>query len=669
MLPASRSERFGNDKKKKEICIFNSKEFVFIDTSEIYLNDVEVPKDHPTYKIVKLSNKLDFAQITFRDGHKYAGGIVVENVKSSDTPKGEKKFFASFGESSVTDLIGNSDSENVFQFNIDKQIIQLHGVGELHFRNGDRYSGSFQRGKRHGYGIMIYQKERIQYYGEWENDSKEGYGVGIYKDGSVYEGRWSHDKKNGQGTFSLSNGYAIRGNWNNDDIANAQFIPLNANEDISKCSTILLRQMTEQFKDVKFCYFSPNAQETYYPNKMLCGRKWQGFFAKKEKSIAEEANAFRNSFDDIPTKITIRTFIKRREGFLSICVSEFIKIFHFRYNVITTQTAEQLKPHAMDDLLTFVNEIYLNISEKILGEYKNVADDLFYIIKDFILDKSYELLMTIYKLAYKEQDDDLDLRLESLQNTTMKDIGIGKDYIPNNGMEGYTGPILHLRELENEKIPSKKFDLLKKVKQETLDAMKDVREKVNGITKYKEQGADDSVPVYIYVFLKAAIPYAYSEMKFMIDLQDNRQRHSEAENAYTSLMEIPIEFLLKTDWNIRDENGFLTQSSMLESQLERKYRDICQQLKKGGKNEKEFGDFMKGVYIQLSNSLSITKGSSIPFDDDSSKNFTQFKQFVEQILDSSGLKLKKTNDKFEIEIIKPFPSYVYFNLAKVFLKR
>jgi len=722
MLPCTPNDRF--NKKKSCASVFDAQKFVTIDTSKQVLEDIQVPDDHPTYKSIKLSAGSSYAQIVFQNKSKYAGEVLIEkgsqklgrlsisdDGSASHNGESKKKFFSSKSQEDAVDLLfggltprtpsasgdkSTTDEPNVTPtsavtdassqasqsptttaapFDVNLDTLYLNGMGELHFFNGDRYSGSFHKNKRCGYGIMIHKRERIQYYGQYREDFKDGCGVCIYRDGSVYDGNWQQDKRHGSGTFKLSNGYIIQGQWVSDDIANAQFIPMTSFDEASKCSNIILRQQTETLNDVKFCYFSPNMSEKRYPQQMLCGRKWDGFFLSKHEIIKMEALAFKQDIvQDNPdniTKLSIKVFVKRPNSFLTACVDEFIKIFHFRYNVITEYTAQLHKPHALDDLLSFVNQLFDVYENQIVGEYAHVFSDFYYFLKDYVLAKTYELLISIYRLVYKEQDDDIDLRLESLQNTTLRDMGVAKDFIPqiDEDVEAYTQPILTLRNLEKETLPSKKFELLIRVKEQASMAMIHVRTQINKLSKQKDIGADDSVPVYIYIFFKAAIPFAYSELKYCIDLQDNRQRHSAAENAYTSIIELPVEFVLKTDWNIRDENGFLTQSSMLEAQLDRKVQEVCKQAKKDSTfDEKTFRAFMKGCYIQISNTLSIAKGESTPFDEKYSPNFVAFRSHMEPILESTGLKLKKEANKYRIEFEKPYPTYVYFQLAKVFLQ-
>lgn len=51
------------------------------------------------------------------------------------------------------------------------------------------YRGQLQGGKRSGYGIMLYKKNRV-YEGEWQADVRAGRGFERYSNGNRYEGEF-----------------------------------------------------------------------------------------------------------------------------------------------------------------------------------------------------------------------------------------------------------------------------------------------------------------------------------------------------------------------------------------------------------------------------------------------------------------------------------------------
>tara|TARA_R110000772_G_scaffold129517_4_gene237674 strand:- start:2581 stop:3258 length:678 start_codon:yes stop_codon:yes gene_type:complete len=64
-----------------------------------------------------------------------------------------------------------------------------NGYGEYVWKDGDKYSGNFRKGKRNGKGIN-----------EWS-------------DGSRYDGEWLKNKIHGQGIYTNANGERLEGNF------------------------------------------------------------------------------------------------------------------------------------------------------------------------------------------------------------------------------------------------------------------------------------------------------------------------------------------------------------------------------------------------------------------------------------------------------------------------
>lgn len=80
---------------------------------------------------------------------------------------------------------------------------------------GDFYQGDFNNSDMHGRGQMSYKNGDI-YTGEWVSDSKEGYGTTHYKDGSSYVGIWANDRRHGIGKFTTPTGKVREFMWVND---------------------------------------------------------------------------------------------------------------------------------------------------------------------------------------------------------------------------------------------------------------------------------------------------------------------------------------------------------------------------------------------------------------------------------------------------------------------
>lgn len=112
------------------------------------------------------------------------------------------------------------------------QADQRHGHGELK-ENGEVYVGEFFADLRHGQGTATYAEdgghqqqqqqsgaesagEGGEYTGSWYRGKRHGYGVHQYPDGSSYEGEWCEGEYEGQGRMVVNNATArweYNGQW------------------------------------------------------------------------------------------------------------------------------------------------------------------------------------------------------------------------------------------------------------------------------------------------------------------------------------------------------------------------------------------------------------------------------------------------------------------------
>ena len=116
-----------------------------------------------------------------------------------------------------------------------------NGNGTFNYKNGKKYIGEWENGKREGQGVLFGDKvdgkfldknqknvvvstingdikislEQEKYSGNWKNDNKHGFGTGISYQGEVYIGEWKNGKYDGQGTL-LAYGDTYTGNFKND---------------------------------------------------------------------------------------------------------------------------------------------------------------------------------------------------------------------------------------------------------------------------------------------------------------------------------------------------------------------------------------------------------------------------------------------------------------------
>jgi len=87
-----------------------------------------------------------------------------------------------------------------------------HGRGVLTWGKGGKYDGQWQDGKWHGQGFCIWLSGQ-NYDGEWQADKRHGRGVCIWPSGNEYNGEWQVDKMHGQGVKTWRNGDKYNGQW------------------------------------------------------------------------------------------------------------------------------------------------------------------------------------------------------------------------------------------------------------------------------------------------------------------------------------------------------------------------------------------------------------------------------------------------------------------------
>eukprot|EP01034_Spumella_vulgaris_P039484 gene39484-48792_t len=113
------------------------------------------------------------------------------------------------------------------------------GEGTLSFVNKigaltQRYSGSWMRGKYHGFGVQNNEGREVghnftgsaavnkqghpylEYRGDWRHGLRVGKGRCVYKDSSEYNGSWQNDVRMGHGTLHRVDGRIDEGTWIDD---------------------------------------------------------------------------------------------------------------------------------------------------------------------------------------------------------------------------------------------------------------------------------------------------------------------------------------------------------------------------------------------------------------------------------------------------------------------
>ena len=93
-----------------------------------------------------------------------------------------------------------SDGNYIGEFENNKK----NGQGSYVWNDGDKYTGSWRDGNRHGLGTHIYANG-AKYIGEFEGDEKHGQGSWYLPNGDKFEGEWKFNERNGEGIYIWAN--------------------------------------------------------------------------------------------------------------------------------------------------------------------------------------------------------------------------------------------------------------------------------------------------------------------------------------------------------------------------------------------------------------------------------------------------------------------------------
>jgi hypothetical protein len=87
------------------------------------------------------------------------------------------------------------------------------GFGVMRYASGDVYEGMWAKGARHGKGTHI-SPSQVRYVGDWVEDAREGRGS-LFLPGRRlwYEGGWHRDQRQGDGVCNHVNGDVYTGGW------------------------------------------------------------------------------------------------------------------------------------------------------------------------------------------------------------------------------------------------------------------------------------------------------------------------------------------------------------------------------------------------------------------------------------------------------------------------
>lgn len=166
----------------------------------------------------------------------------------------------------------------------------------------------------------------------------------------------------------------------------------------------------------------------------------------------------------------------------------------------------------------------------------------------------------------------LKYKILSLNAASMQELGVKQFLIPDPEKlpSGYKDAIDVLKTMPSYCTTEEKFTVLVKVSDEILKVVQKQSELLNSPI---DAGADDMLPVFLYVFIQAGLPNVYSEFKFLNDFVDERVTLSQQSYRFNNF-ELAIKFVSVLDLNVKDEKSVLVPFSVFEQRLERVVSDM-----------------------------------------------------------------------------------------------
>jgi hypothetical protein len=148
-------------------------------------------------------------------GDVYEGNWVANKMHGKGYVHNHKNGFMYFGEFSHDKFCGSGSLNLPFgKYSGDFREGQMHGYGEMKYKNGQIYTGDWREGRMCGRGMFQFANGD-QYDGEFARNQQHGEGVYSYSNGDVFQGHYRDGCIEGHGTITYSDGVMVEGEWHN----------------------------------------------------------------------------------------------------------------------------------------------------------------------------------------------------------------------------------------------------------------------------------------------------------------------------------------------------------------------------------------------------------------------------------------------------------------------
>ncbi|EKF31046.1 protein kinase, putative [Trypanosoma cruzi marinkellei] len=240
---------------------------------------------------------------------------------------------------------------------------------------------------------------------------------------------------------------------------------------------------------------------------------------------------------------------------------------------------------AMTDIISFVRSVERWVVA-MLGDAA-VADNSSEIfvarrVLDYVLRDTHDVLLNLYLHAFKEEDASLFVALERLrEQTTLDDMGVmfARQQSEEQLFDPYADAIHVIEQLERNvhtftgKLRvlaqwSREIDLAARLAQVNLDD-KSLSLLPRRQMHLESGSADDLLPIYQYVLIKARLRHLYVHAKLLVDLssEDMFMEFTSPENFFVTTLHACTTILASLHPLLRDNCQILAPSSFFEEQL------------------------------------------------------------------------------------------------------
>ena len=290
--------KFDNDKtNSQKVVIVEEDGLITLQKNEAILSFVdEIDKKGMYYLSTKDFEKVTKAETPDRQKEieqqlQQENGNVIINYRNGDKYEGQWEEGKKNGQGTWTDTNGAMYKGEFLKG-------EFHGKGTFTSANNERsYEGEWKEGKEDGLGTSTEENGR-KYTGEFKDSKYHGKGTLILADGNKYEGQWNDDKQHGQGTWTDTNGNQYKGAWSS-GLFNGEGTWTVANG----------RKYTGEFKDGKY----HGKGTMIFAN----GDKYEGEFKEGvpqiSKQIKQEEEEIKRVSKEINEKVNLYISIKQEK--------------------------------------------------------------------------------------------------------------------------------------------------------------------------------------------------------------------------------------------------------------------------------------------------------------------------------------------------------------------